>query len=310
MKEERHGLASAAETVPITASSALLDARIWFELSPWRISAGWSLLAAALAARGGDVIISLQVLVLLFLLVDPLWGSMWGGLSTPNALPQIRQTILRYQLWLPYLTPGSPAARLFGLQGPGVLSILFRSVTPSVLVAFVVAFVIGMPAVWATLVVVCLSVGSWLHRQVPLVPVPVLHSLVAVAVPWILALMIFGIDPWNGPHWLLALLWTVHVWGSNRHLELSDERMGLVGMALAQCGMILLLLAGRVPLALAILGVLWLASWLAIYQGHHQLAEPSQAKTRREQQHSLAIAQPWWTAALLVSAAALSQTTF
>ncbi len=297
--EKIGAVASTAETVPlpvsVTSSSALLDARIWLELSPWRISAAWSLVAAALAAGLGEVsrTISPQALVLLFLLADPLWGSMWGGLSTPKALPWIRQTIRRSRPWLPYLAPGSPAAWLFGLHGPGVLSILFRAWLPSVLAAFVVAFVIGTPAVWATLAVLGLSIGGWLHRQVALISVHALHSLVVVAIPWLLALTVFGIDSWRGAHWALALLWTVHVWGGNHHLERPGERVGLAGMALAQCGISALLIVGQVPLALAVLGILWLATWLAIYRGQ-----------------SLVSAQSSWTAALLISAAAISQATF
>ena len=290
---------SAPLTVPATSSSALLDARFWLELSPWRISAAWSLAAAALAAGIDDVsrTVSPQLLVLLFLLVDPLWGNIWGGLATPEALPRIKQTILHRRPWLPYLTLGSPAARMFGLHGPGVLSILTRSWLPSVLAAFMVAFVIGMPAVWVTLLVLGIAVSGWLQRHVALFSVSVLHSLVVVAAPWLLGLTLFGLDPWSGYHWALILLWTVHVWGGNRCLEAPDARSGLRGavwaMGLAQTGIALLLIVGQAPLPLAVLSILWLATWLAIYRGR-----------------SLASVQASSTAALLVSAAAMTQTTF
>ena len=290
---------SAPLTVPATSSSALLDARFWLELSPWRISAAWSLAAAALAAGIGDVsrTVSPQLLVLLFLLVDPLWGNMWGGLATPEALPRIQQTILHRRPWLPYLALGSPAARLFGLHGPGVLSILARAWLPSVFAAFMVAFVIGIPAVWATLLVLGIAVSGWLQRHVALISVSVLHSLVVVAAPWLLGLTLFGLDPWSGYHWALILLWTAHVWGGNRCLESPGTHVGpriaLWAVGLAQTGIALLLIVGQAPLPLAVLSILWLATWLAIYRGR-----------------SLVSVQASWTAALLVSAAAMTQTTF
>ena len=280
---------------PATSSSALLDARLWLELSPWRISAAWSLAAAVLAAGIGDVsrTVSPQMLVLLFLLVDPLWGNMWGGLATPEALPRIQYSMLHRRPWLPYLTMGSPAARLFGMHGPGVLSILARAWLPGVLATFVAAFAIGMPAVWATLVVLGIAVIGWLQRHVALISASVLHSLVVVAAPWALGMMLFGPDLWSGYHWALIFLWTVHVWGANRSLDNPGARSGLAGMALAQTGIALLLILGQAPLPLAVLGILWLATWMATYRGQ-----------------SLVNVQASWTAALLVSAAAMAQTTF
>ena len=64
-------------------------------------------------------------------------------------------------------------------------------------------------------------------------------------------------------------------------------------MGLAQFGVALLLIAGRVPLPLTALGVLWLATWLTIYLGR-----------------PLVSIQFSWTASMLISAAAMAQTTF
>ena len=280
---------------PATSSSALLDARLWLELSPWRISAAWSLAAAVLAAGIGDVsrTVSPQMLVLLFLLVDPLWGNMWGGLVSREALPRIQYSMLHRRPWLPYLALGSPAARLFGMHGPGVLSILARAWLPGVVATFVTAYAIGMSAVWATLVVLGIAVVGWLQRHAASVSASVLHSLVVVAAPWALGMTLFGLDLWSGYHWALILLWTVHVWGANRSLDNPGARSGLAGMALAQAGIALLLILGQAPLPLAVLGILWLATWMAIYRGQ-----------------SLVNVQASWTAALLVSAAAMTQTTF
>ncbi len=281
--------------VSATSSSALLDARLWSELSPWRISAAWSLAAAALAVGIGEVsrTVPPQTLVLLFLLVDPLWGNIWGGLATPEALPRIRFTVRNKRPWLPYLALGSPAARVLGVHGPGVLTIVARAWLPGVVVAFVTALAIGMPAVWATLVALGLAVTAWLQRYVALVPASVLHSLVVVAAPWFMGLTLFGLDPWSGLHWALILLWTLHVWGANSSLDNPGALGGLAGMAVAQAGIALLLIFGQAPLSLAVLCILWLATWVAVYRG-----QPLQN------------VQASWTAALLISAAAMTQTVF
>lgn len=293
------GRESAPLVVPATSSSALLDARFWLELSPWRISAAWSLAAAALAAGIGDVsrTVSPQLLILLFLLVDPLWGNIWGGLATADALPRIRQTILHRRPRLPYLALGSPAARLLGWHGPGVLSILLRAWLPGLLAAIVVASAIGMTAVWATLLILGISVFGWMQGQATLISVSLLHSLVVVAAPWLLGLTLFGLDPWTDLHWALILLWTVHMWGANRCLDTPSPHRGLGAghwaMAVAQGGIALLLIFGQAPLPLAVLGILWLATWMAVY--------------RRQ---SLDGIQASWTVAMLVSAIAMTQTAF
>ena len=192
---------SAPLTVPTTSSSALLDTRMWMELSPWRISAAWSLAAAALAAGISDCEPDRQSAdggASLPAGRSAVGGTCGAGLRQPRPLPRIQETVLRNRLWLPYLAAGSPAARLFGQHGPSVLSILFRAWLPSVMAAFVVALAVGIPAVWATLAVLGIAVAGWLQRQMALISVSVLHSLVVVAMPWLLGLTLFGIDPWSG----------------------------------------------------------------------------------------------------------------
>lgn len=287
-----------AETEParssadVHSSSALLDARFRPELSPWRITAAWSLAASVLAAGIGDVsrTVSPLLLVAVYLLVDPLWGNIWGGLIAPDTLPRSRQTTRLGPTRLPYLASGSPAARLLGLHGQSNLAVLIRGWAPGAAAAFVVALAIGEAAVWATLAVLGMAVFAWLHRQFGLIPVSVLHSLTVVAAPWSLGLALFGVDPWNATHWALILLWCVHLWAGNLCLERPESRGGQVGLALAQGGIAFLLIVGRAPLPLMILGVLWLATWLSVYRGQSFFA-----------------IQATWTAALLVSASAMAQ---
>ncbi len=276
--------------------SSLFIARIWFEESPWRLSGFWSVLAAGLAAGllGRLNQVDWPSLLLLLLLTDLLWGSIWGMLADTTPTGPTLQATAPVRIWLPYLHPGSPAARLFGMDAPGLLPSLLRSVLPSILLASLAAAALGATALWMTGAVVLLSFFAGLHRQVDLIPVGLLHSLTGVTLPWLLALNQFGLTSehpaWNTQMALLGL-WTLLAWGSSRAMAWPGDRLGLVLLAGAQLGIALLLILARAPLWLALLGVLWLPTWLAVHQ------EQPLAKVRL-----------WWLLALFVSSMALGQT--
>lgn len=276
-------------------SSSILDVRAWFEKTPWRMAAAWSMLAAVLAVNSPADFstIDLQALVLLLLLVDPLWGSLWGLMVGRAHLPRLGGPTAPSRIWLPYLHSGSPAARLFGKDGPGLLSLLFRVALPSILLSVLVASTLDPVLLWLTGLVLICSLGGWLHREVALVPLLLLHSLVTVALPWLAVLYQFGGT--GGPQgwtyqWLLVGLWTLHSWGSNRSLQKPFDRLSLAVLALAQLGISLLLIVAQAPLWLALLSVLWLPTWLTVYQ-----------------RRPLNGVQFWWLVAMLVSALALGQ---
>lgn len=240
----------------------------------------------------GLVAIELPRFLLLFLLVDVLWGSIWGAMVLPNSLPNLTNSQKANQVWLPYLRSGSPAARLFGTDSPGILSSISRLTLPSVALALLVAATLHPDLFWLTLGVVVLSVGGWLYRQVDVVPIALLYSIVAVAFPWWAALLVSGHPPgvaWRYPA-ALAILWTVHIWGGNRSIAEPGDRFGLAGIAVAQAGISLLLILLQIPLWLALLAILWLPTWLAVYQ-----------------KRSLRAVEFWWLAAMIVSSLALGQ---
>ena len=62
-----------------TGDSATVNAQFWLDRLPLRITAGWSMLAALLATGllWRPPTIAWSSLVLLWLLVDPIWGSIW-----------------------------------------------------------------------------------------------------------------------------------------------------------------------------------------------------------------------------------------
>jgi hypothetical protein len=292
-QRDERGEAQAVVAEQVTASSALLDTRIWFERSPWRIAGGWSMVAAllALGLPMQMEMISLPTLVLLFLLVDLFWGSIWGSMTFPNSLPAVERSLRQTRIWLPYLRAGSPAARLFGYDSPGILPLILRVALPGILVALLVAAVLDTTIFWLTLVVVLLSMGGWLHQQVPLVPVIALHSMVSVTLPWWATFHSMGIavdQEWK--YGALIVLWSVHFWGSQHNLVQANQRGGLIGIAIAQAGISMLLILAQMPIWLAILAILWLPTWLAVYTGQ-----------------PLRRVEIWWLPAMLISALAIGQ---
>jgi hypothetical protein len=281
------------QTAWTVTSSAVLDARIWLERSPWRVAGGWSMLAGLLSV--GIVsqiqIVDIPRLLLLFLLVDLLWGSIWGAMTLPNSLPNLEQSKPQTRIWLPYLRANSPASHLFGYDRPGILPLLARVALPGIALALLVAAAIDPMLLWLTLAVVVLSVSGWLHRQVELVPMGLLHTLVSVSLPWWAALQFVSgsVVDWRFPI-ANAVLWTIHMWGANRSADLPGNRLGLAAVAVAQIGVSLLVILAEAPFWLALLTVLWLPTWLSVYR-----------------QQSLRRVEWWWLLAMLISSVAVGQ---
>jgi len=278
---------SSATTI---ASSSILDVRMWFDESPWRIAAGWTVLAGLLAS-GTPLEVALTrtpTLLLLFLLADPLWGSIWGLMSTPESLPTLHRKIERSRIWLPYLRSGSPAARLFGMDGPSILALIYRVALPAILLALAVSLILHPAALWLTAAVILCSTAGWLHRQVEAVPVQVLYVLVTVFLPWLLVVLVLSPETNQTPQLLLAGLWAVHVWGAQSYESGQPNTLSLAAIAIAQIGMGVLLIVLQLPLWLVFVAILSLPTWLAVYH-----------------QQPLERARFWWMAALLTSGLAL-----
>lgn len=274
------------------ASSSLVDARVWFDQTPVRFAAGWTVLAAVLAVQPlaqtlGD---DLLRIALLFLLADPLWGSLWGLMNTPGSLPVIQASLRRNRIWLPYLHPGSPAAHLLGLEGPGMLALVMRVAVPGFLLALLVAGFLGPWAVSLTLVALGLSIAGWLHRHVDLIPQALLHSLMTVALPWVLVILVLRGPEAPMPQFLWAALWTLHAWGAARLAEEPGDRVGLGGLAVAQAGVTVALILLRAPLWVVPVVACWLPTWLLVLRGG-----------------DLRGARFWWIAAMLLSTMALTE---
>ncbi|CAN5593957.1 hypothetical protein BH10CHL1_BH10CHL1_20650 [soil metagenome] len=277
-------------------NSATLNAQIWLGQFPWRPTAAWAVVAALLSigltTRRLDL--NWQAAALLLLLVDPLWGSIWRLAAGRAELLPLHTQAVKYQIWLPYLQRDAPAARLLGWDNAGAFPLLFRVALPSLLLASAISLALGMTAVWMTGLVALVSILGWISRRVLQLSPAFLHSVVTIALPWTLAINLFGLAGNGGTHWRLnlafVLLWVVHNWGEGRSVRLLDDWLGLTLLGGAEAGMILLFVLARAPLWLVPLVVLWLPAWLAVY--HKQ---------------SLQRANVWWLLAMLVSSFAVGQ---
>jgi len=289
------------------AGSATLNAQVWLSQFPWRPTAGWAAIAGLLSAGllGGSLDPVWTEVALTLLLVDLLWGGIWRLAAGRAEMLPLHEHALRRQVWLPYLEDHSPAALLLGWDDRGVLHLLYRVALPTVALALAVALVLGPAAIWLTLAVIAITVIGWTTRHAANVLPALLHSVITIVLPWTLVLVHFGLgeppsaggapgEAWAAsnwqPHGVLVLLWFIHNWGEGRILRNPADWPGIGLLAVADMGIMLLLIALRLPLWLALMAVLWLPTWLSLAQ-----------------RRPLLRISIWWLLAMLASAAALGQ---
>jgi hypothetical protein len=276
--------------------SATVNAQFWLSRFPLRPTAGWAIVAGLLSAGAMRQwpAVAWASLVLLWLLADPLWGGIWRLAGGRTEILPLRDRDLDGETeWLPYFEPGSPAGMLLGRDRQGAMHLVLRVGLPTVILAAVVAIVLGPAAMWITLAVLAVTVLGWIGRHT-LGSVPaLLHSFVTIAFPWLLTLSLVGIavrsEGWPAPV-LLLLIWFVHNWGELRMLRTSADVPGIAAIAVADVGLVLLLVTIKQPVWLVVLVALWLPTWFAI--------------SRRQPANRLSF---WWLAAMLASAVAVGQ---
>ena len=188
------------------AASATVNAQFWLNRFPLRPTSGWAILAAMLSVGvlWRPVPLEWDAMVLLWLLADPLWGSIWRLAGGRTEILPLRERDLDTGVWLPYFEPGSPAGRILGQDRQGVLHLLFRVGLPSVALAAGIALVLGPAALWMTAALLVVSTVGWISRHTVGVAPASLHSVVTIALPWFLALSILGVDGQNESWRLLA----------------------------------------------------------------------------------------------------------
>lgn len=261
----------------------LLGVEARLHTAPWRSVAAWSVLAAGLSlgiltGQSGSTLGlgAWPTLLLCGLLADGLWGGIWRGLTGATVLPPRSaqgdaDASQGAGQWLPYLQPGSPAARLLGGDHAGGFVQNLRAALPIMLAALVLAAVLGPGALILTGVMILVASLAWLaahNRSILALP---LSTTATVLLPW--TLVLFTLTGNGGETdsrvWLLALLWTLHHWGVSRQDAASPDRLGLGLMALATVGMAALLIQAQASVGLAMLAALWLPAWLWTVQSNH-----------------------------------------
>jgi hypothetical protein len=282
------------------SNSGILNMQVWLGRAPWRPAAAWAMLAGLLS--GGLFVqptdLAWSTVVLLLLLVDPLWGSLWRIAGGRAELLSLRDESTEGHVSLPYLKSGSPAAKLLDRNMEDVLPVLFRVVFPSMVLALLVASALDMVAIAVTCVVILLAGMGWIStRRAHRVPV-LLHSLVSIGLPMFLAAWLLNdtvanrtqMNALSAAQIALIVLWTLHQWGTGRVIRFSDEHLGLLVLGIADIGIGVLLLWVQAPLWLALWLAMSLPTWLLIVQ-------------RRPLQR----AAIWQLCAMLVSAAGVGQ---
>lgn len=276
-------------------STASINLQIWGGLALWRVTAGWVMIAALIASGGAltSETMTLGSVVLLWLLVDPLWGALWRLAGGRNHLLSLRtgddQATTGEKLRLPYVGEDSPAAQLLSLDESNAVPWLVRIAIPEAFVALLVSVALGMDAVVATLVVGGLAAAGWTWRRTLHLPPLLLHSIVLVLIPWLLTLLVVGVaeGAWSGLI-ALALIWSLHGWGEAHLGVWGGNRFGLALLAIAEVALAILLIVEKAPLFVPVIAILFLPAWLKSFRG-----EPLQGVSI------------WWLAALLVSAFAI-----
>ncbi len=278
-------------------AGATLNAQLWLDAAPWRLTAGWVLLAGLLAGGALRQWQSLDVrdLLLLWLLADLLWGALWRLAGGRSAMLGLGAASGDGALRLPYMQANSPAAQLLSLDERNSLPYLVRVALPTLLVTLVVAAVLDVPALVCTAALVVVTVGGWIMRRTLQTPPLFLHAVAMVSLPWLLVLLQHGTRP-GSTVWpaalALGMLWTLHAWAEARasvwQVEGKTESLALWLMGATQVGLLLLLVLNKTPVWAPIVAILLLPTWL---------------RTLRRQ--PVAGLSGWWLAAFLVSAMAL-----
>lgn len=286
------------DTSPPAAFLLQMDTRLYPALG--RPAAAWAVLAAGLsvglltagittgAAVGPAGLGAWRILLLCVLLADGFWGGIWRGLVGLSGAGDVGEPGSARRAWLPYLQPGSPAARLLGWGQPGEITHNLRAALPMLAAALLLAGVLGPGALVLTGVVTAVAGFAWVGKHNRQIPVGLLHAGATILLPWTLVLLTFGGENLSRS-WLLALLWTLHSWGALRLAQGPGGKLALPLMAGANVGIAILLILAQAPLWVAVLAALWLPAWLSLLQGGHP---------RR--------VDLLWTLSMLVSAGALT----
>ncbi|MCS7220635.1 MAG: hypothetical protein RML36_08895 [Anaerolineae bacterium] len=270
----------------------LIGMRLWLSSSPWRLGAAWAAIAGALASgrltwQGADWI----RLCLLIFLTDPLWGGLWAvWVERQRGAEEVQDLHQGAAPAMPYLRPGSPAARLLGwMERDQALVTAWRLGLPALLTTILTSLILGQQALFATGMALILCFIGWTTRQLNGLPNLWAQALVTIGLPWVLGHVAYApLGAVAGGLALAFVLWQRAALGIQ-----SGEKYAWWLLGLAQAAAAIVLVIARHPLGAASLTLMALPVW---WMRMGQAMEPSTA---------LARSQMWWWLALLLSGWAL-----
>ena len=151
-------------------SHSLIDITVSLKRKALRLSPAWATVAGAFAVGVKADSRSLLQLLVLILLTDPLWGSLWALLIGWPGDARDEQHPSRKKWHLPYRTDGAPVERIGHaarwLQLPEAhASGLLESLTIALALALIVSLAVGKWAVAATLAVFVLSIAAAIRKK-------------------------------------------------------------------------------------------------------------------------------------------------
>ncbi len=150
---------------------------------------------AGLVAFAGKEALALPwlPLALALVLAELLWMALWMQVVPPRPWPG---RLAHRRPALPYVAPGSPAARLLGWQQPGTLAAIVRGGVPLVLLALLIAYLLGSIAVALTAIAIVLAVLGTIARRAGLIGLTHwLHALLIAGPPIALGVSLAGAWP-------------------------------------------------------------------------------------------------------------------
>ncbi len=235
-------------------------------------------------------------------LADSLWGLLWRLMAADAGTLSAEPVTAPF---LPYYQTRSPAGGALRLIRHMIAGGSWHELFVALASAALLSLLLGLPALVLTIIAWATMVWAWLLVQSGRRPAAC-DALLNVGWPWLLGWSLLAFSPslltppliggeglgWGlGPGWELGLAFTVLQWGARRAYLSDGRHMAAIWLGQAS---VLAVLIGRQQIAALVLSVLLLLpSWWHLRRA---------ARHETDWKDALAHSNPWWLAAMLLSA--------
>jgi hypothetical protein len=275
---------------------SVLDLRLGFRGSPWRLGPAWAVLAGALAVNApisdGSSLLRLGGAILL---ADAVWGALW----IPPALRSDQVPVQSGRSHLPYATSVSPMSKSVAALSEGNPAAGgdagWYGIAIGLVLAAIVSLLLGGSAVVLSILAILAAVGVRILKKRGLSHA-LMVALLSVGLPWALGVSLrqptsdFG--GWSRVEAPLAVgaAYTILAWAIVR-AQLADAQLRTWPLWVAQTILVAILVLIGQPLAAAMFGCLALVPSL-------WLSKPTGCP--RGVNEAISHGEPWWLAGMLV----------